>query len=205
MKAISEAVDVSEYEVPLFLHFKYAYATRVSSASEVLLVLVSDDCGLSWTTLKAFNNANLVTGPESSPDWVPQSKQDWGRQSISLSRYKDAKNLFVRFDVISRNGNSVFIDDINIGEFALSTSELGNDTPWKVFPNPAKSNFVVKTESKAINGSLSIMDLTGRILLERKINSDQMTINSSGMPNGLYILSVVNDNKVWSSKLIINK
>ena len=205
MKAISEAVDVSEYEVPLYLHFKYAYATRVSSASEVLLVLVSDDCGLSWTTLKAFNNANLVTGPESSPDWVPQSKQDWGRQSISLSRYKDAKNLFVRFDVISRNGNSVFIDDINIGEFALSTSELGNDTPWKVFPNPAQSNFVVKTESKAINGSLSIMDLTGRILLERKINSDQMTINSSGMPNGLYILSVVNDNKVWSSKLIINK
>ena len=99
----------------------------------------------------------------------------------------------------------MFIDDINIGEFALSTSELGNDTPWKVFPNPAKSNFVVKTESKAINGSLSIMDLTGRILLERKINSDQMTINSSGMPNGLYILSVVNDNKVWSSKLIINK
>ena len=49
----------------------------------------------------------------------------------------------------SRNGNSVFIDDINIGEFALSTTELGNDTPWKVFPNPAQSNFVVKTESKA--------------------------------------------------------
>jgi hypothetical protein len=49
------------------------------------------------------------------------------------------------------------------------------------------------------------MDLTGRLLFEKKINSDQMTINSSGMPNGLYILCVVNDNKVWSSKLIINK
>ena len=29
MKAISEAVDVSEYEVPSNLHFKYAYARRV--------------------------------------------------------------------------------------------------------------------------------------------------------------------------------
>jgi hypothetical protein len=107
--------------------------------------------------------------------------------------------------VISQQGNSVFIDDINIGEFALSTSVLDNEIPWKIFPNPAKNNFIVETESKVINGNLSIMDLTGRILFEKKINSDKMTINSSGMPNGLYILSVVNDNKVWSSKLIINK
>ena len=204
MKAISEAVDVSEYEVPLNLHFKYAYARRVSSASEILLVLGSVDCGQSWATLKAYNSTNLVTGPV-SPNWVPQSKSDWGRASISLSKYKDATNLFLRFDVISQQGNSVFIDDINIGEFALSTSVLDNEIPWKIFPNPAKNNFIVETESKVINGNLSIMDLTGRILFEKKINSDQMTINSSGMPNGLYILSVVNDNKVWSSKLIINK
>ena len=204
MKAISEAVDVSEYEVPLNLHFKYAYARRVSSASEILLVLGSVDCGQSWATLKAYNSTNLVTGPV-SPNWVPQSKSDWGRASISLSKYKDATNLFLRFDVISQQGNSVFIDDINIGEFALSTSVLDNEIPWKIFPNPAKNNFIVETESKVINGNLSIMDLTGRILFEKKINSDQMTINSSGMPNGLYILCVVNDNKVWSSKLIINK
>ena len=204
MKAISEAVDVSEYEVPLSLHFKYAYARRVSSASEILLVLGSIDCGQSWATLKAYNSANLVTGPV-SPNWVPQSKSDWGRASISLSKYKDATNLFLRFDVISQQGNSVFIDDINIGEFALSTPHLDYEIPWKIFPNPAKNNFIVETESKVINGNLSIVDLTGRILLEKKINSDQMTINSSGMPNGLYILSVVNNNKVWSSKLIINK
>ena len=204
MKAISEAVDVSEYEVPSNLHFKYAYARRVSSASEILLVLGSVDCGQSWATLKAYNSTNLVTGPV-SPNWVPQSKSDWGRASISLSKYKDATNLFLRFDVISQQGNSVFIDDINIGEFALSTSVLDNEIPWKIFPNPAKNNFIVETESKVINGNLSIMDLTGRILFEKKINSDKMTINSSGMPNGLYILSVVNDNKVWSSKLIINK
>ena len=204
MKAISEAVDVSEYEVPLNLHFKYAYARRVSSASEILLVLGSVDCGQSWATLKAYNSTNLVTGPV-SPNWVPQSKSDWGRASISLSKYKDATNLFLRFDVISQQGNSVFIDDINIGEFALSTSVLDNEIPWKIFPNPAKNNFIVETESKVINGNLSIMDLTGRILFEKKINSDQMTINSSGMPNGLYILCVVNDNKVLSSKLIINK
>jgi PKD repeat protein len=204
MKAISEAVDVSEYEVPLNLHFKYAYARRVSSASEILLVLGSVDCGQSWATLKAYNSTNLVTGPV-SPNWVPQSKSDWGRASISLSKYKDATNLFLRFDVISQQGNSVFIDDINIGEFALSTSVLDNEIPWKIFPNPAKNNFIVETKSKVISGNLYIVDLTGRILFEKKINSDQITINSSGIPNGLYILSVVNDNKVWSSKLIINK
>jgi PKD repeat protein len=204
MKAISEAVDVSEYEVPLFLHFKYAYARRVSSASEILLVLGSDDCGQSWSTLKAYNATNLVTGPV-SPDWVPQSKDDWGRASISLSRYEDATNLFLRFDVISQKGNSVFIDDINVGEFALSTSELDNMNPWKVIPNPAQNSFVIKTEIGTAKGSLSIKDLTGRILFEREINSAQTSVNSSGMSNGLYVITISSDNKIWSSKLIISK
>ena len=204
MKAISEAVDVSEYEVPLNLHFKYAYARRVSSASEILLVLGSVDCGQSWATLKAYNSTNLVTGPV-SPNWIPQSKSDWGRASISLSKYKDATNLFLRFDVISQQGNSVFIDDINIGEFALSTPELYHEQAWKVIPNPAQNSFIIKTENNTPKGKILVRDLTGRLLLEKQINSEQMTVNSSGLPNGLYILSVVNENKVWSSKLIISK
>jgi PKD repeat protein len=204
MKAISEAVDVSEYEVPLNLHFKYAYARRVSSASEILLVLGSVDCGQSWATLKAYNSTNLVTGPV-SPNWEPQSKSDWGRASISLSKYKDETNLFLRFDVISQQGNSVFIDDINIGEFALSTPELYQEQTWKVIPNPAQNSFIIKTENNTPKGKILVRDLTGRLLLEEQINSEQMTINSSGLPNGLYILSVMNENKVWSSKLIISK
>ena len=204
MKAISEAVDVSEYEVPLNLHFKYAYARRVSSASEILLVLGSVDCGQSWATLKAYNSTNLVTGPV-SPNWEPQSKSDWGRASISLSKYKDETNLFLRFDVISQQGNSVFIDDINIGEFALSTPELYQEQTWKVTPNPAQNSFIIKTENNTPKGKILVRDLTGRLLLEEQINSEQMTVNSSGLPNGLYILSVMNENKVWSSKLIISK
>ena len=204
MKAISEAVDVSEYEVPLNLHFKYAYARRVSSASEILLVLGSVDCGQSWATLKAYNSTNLVTGPV-SPNWVPQSKSDWGRASISLSKYKDETNLFLRFDVISQQGNSVFIDDINIGEFALSTPALYHEQAWKVIPNPAQNSFIIKTENNTPKGKILVRDLTGRLLLEKQINSEQMTVNSSGLPNGLYILSVMNENKVWSSKLIISK
>jgi PKD repeat protein len=204
MKAISEAVDVSEYEVPLNLHFKYAYARRVSSASEILLVLGSVDCGQSWATLKAYNSTNLVTGPV-SPNWVPQSKSDWGRASISLSKYKDETNLFLRFDVISQQGNSVFIDDINIGEFALSTPELYQEQTWKVTPNPAQNSFIIKTENNTPKGKILVRDLTGRLLLEEQINSEQMSVNSSGLPNGLYILSVMNENKVWSSKLIISK
>ena len=204
MKAISKAVDVSEYEVPLNLHFKYAYARRVSSASEILLVLGSVDCGQSWATLKAYNSTNLVTGPV-SPNWVPQSKSDWGRASISLSKYKDETNLFLRFDVISQQGNSVFIDDINIGEFALSTPELYQEQTWKVIPNPAQNSFIIKTENNIPKGKILVRDLTGRLLLEKQINSEQMTVNSSGLPNGLYILSVMNENKVWSSKLIISK
>jgi hypothetical protein len=107
--------------------------------------------------------------------------------------------------VISQQGNSVFIDDINIGEFALSTPELYHEQAWKVIPNPAQNSFIIKTENNTPKGKILVRDLTGRLLLEKQINSEQMTVNSSGLPNGLYILSVMNENKVWSSKLIISK
>ena len=205
MQSISKPVDVSEYEVPLNLHFKYAYSRRVSSASEILLVLASDNCGQSWSTLKAYNSNNLVTGPEVSPDWIPQSSSDWGRASISLSKYKDASNLFLRFDVISQQGNSVFIDDINIGEFALSAPNLNQELSWKIIPNPAQNRFTVKSNNNIARGEIVVRDVTGRLLIQKKINSEQMIVDSSDLPNGLYILSVTNENNTWSSKLIIRK
>jgi hypothetical protein len=177
----------------------------VSSASEILLVLASDNCGQSWSTLKAYNSNNLVTGPEVSPDWIPQSSSDWGRASISLSKYKDASNLFLRFDVISQQGNSVFIDDINIGEFALSAPILNQELAWKIIPNPAQNRFTVKSNNNIARGEIVVRDVTGRLLIQKKINSEQMIVDSSDLPNGLYILSVTNENNTWSSKLIIRK
>ena len=204
MTAISKPVDVSSYEVPLNLHFKYAYARRLSDASEILIVMASENCGDSWSNLKAYNSTNLVTGP-TSPDWKPSSKDDWKKASISLDKFKNATNLFIRFDVISQQGNSVYIDDINIGEFALSTPNYSDSKIWSVYPNPAHHQFKVKSEKNQVSAELSMVDLTGRLLLQQNLDSGNMTIDTKEIPNGLYFLLIKTTEGVWSKKLTISK
>lgn len=204
MSAISQSVDVSEYEVPLNLHFKYAYARRVSSASEILIILASDDCGDSWSTLKAYNSTNLVTGPV-SPDWEPQNKQDWGRASLSLSKFIDAQNLMIRFDVISQQGNAVFIDDINVGEFALSTDDFARINTLTIIPNPAQNSFKIKSDHSLQNGELSILDMTGRLVLQQKLDPSHQVIDVENLPSGAYTVHLNSEIGVWSNKLIISK
>ena len=204
MTAISKPVDVSSYEVPLNLHFKYAYARRLSDASEILIVMASENCGDSWSNLKAYNSTNLVTGP-TSPDWKPSSKDDWKKASISLDKFKNATNLFIRFDVISQEGNSVYIDDINIGEFALSTPNYSDSKIWSVYPNPAHHQFKVKSEKNQVSAELSMVDLTGRLLLQQNLDSGNMTIDTKEIPNGLYFLLIKTTEGVWSKKLTISK
>jgi hypothetical protein len=76
---------------------------------------------------------------------------------------------------------------------------------WKIIPNPAQNRFTVKSNNNIARGEIVVRDVTGRLLIQKKINSEQMIVDSSDLPNGLYILSVTNENNTWSSKLIIRK
>jgi hypothetical protein len=202
--AISLPVDLASYPNEANLHFKYAYARRNSANSEILLVLASTDCGKSWITIEVMNASKLETN-DVSPDWLPTSTADWRSKEINLSQYADAKNLLIRFDVIPNQGNSVLLDDINFGKFALSVSTYESDLDLALVPNPAQNKVQLKGLEKYPNARVSIVDITGRLLLQQIIDSQKTTINTETLVNGVYSVLVLSENKSWSKKLIINK
>ena len=124
-----------------------------------------------------------------------------------MCQVKPIEGLTIKTDLgIDANWwDFVFIDDINIGEFALSAPILNQELAWKIIPNPAQNRFTVKSNNNIARGEIVVRDVTGRLLIQKKINSEQMIVDSSDLPNGLYILSVTNENNTWSSKLIIRK
>jgi PKD repeat protein len=197
-------VDLASYPNEANLHFKYAYARRTSANSEILLVLASTDCGESWRTLEVMNAAKLETS-EVSPNWLPTSTADWMSKEISLSQYADVKNLLIRFDVIPNQGNSVLLDDINFGKFALSVPTYESDLDLALVPNPAQNKVQIKGLEKYANARVSIVDITGRLLLQQILDPQNTTINTETLVNGVYSVLVLSENKSWSKKLIINK
>jgi hypothetical protein len=197
-------VDMTTHTGPVSLHYKWAYARRDNITSEVLQIWTSTDCGLTWRNLKVVNGDNLATSAI-SPNWVPTNASDWGATELDLSDFASSDNLILKFDVISKSGNSVFFDDINIGSYALSVPSYQNDLNFALIPNPAQNSIYIKMMANANDAVVSIVDITGRLLLQQNLDPSSPYINTTDLTNGVYAVRVNADGKIWSKKLIISK
>ena len=69
----------------------------------------------------------------------------------------------------------------------------------KVYPNPSKGDVTIDISS---NGSLSIYNLLGQLMMQLPLNIGKNYINISGLNNGVYTLQIVANEKVLNRTLI---
>ncbi len=78
-----------------------------------------------------------------------------------------------------------------------------NDFEFDMFPNPS-SDVVIIIDAPA--GSIvSIKDMTGKVICDKVIKSQQETINTSEFVNGVYNIQILNNGSVANKKLVISK
>jgi hypothetical protein len=140
-----------------------------------------------------------------SPNWVPTTKSDWGVSELDLAAFASSTNLIIKFDVISKSGNSVFFDNINIGSYALSVPSYQNDLNFDLIPNPAQNSLRVKMMANTNDAVISIVDITGRLLLQQNLDPSNPHINTTELTNGVYTVRMNVEGKSWAKKLIISK
>lgn len=69
----------------------------------------------------------------------------------------------------------------------------------KTYPNPVSSTLYVETDG---NAQVEILDLNGRLILNKNINSSDNRIDVSTIQNGLYIIKVIQSNNIFTSKIL---
>ena len=69
----------------------------------------------------------------------------------------------------------------------------------KFFPNPVQDYLHIT--SSFIDATANIIDMNGRVVLSTKINSNQSIINCANIKNGIYILKILTDQKVYTYSL----
>jgi len=62
----------------------------------------------------------------------------------------------------------------------------------------------IKNERSTKNVQIRISDITGRIVLEKNIQSSGLIAIPTNLKSGIYIVSVMNENKIETEKIIIN-
>ncbi len=121
--------------------------------------------------------------------------------------YNPVNNMiYVAGKTFSENYENLYITRLSSGTSGLKDFE-NNENIMEIYPNPTSDNFTVKLKDN-INGEtmVKIYSNTGDKLFERKIfYNKSMTISNLNIPNGLYYIKVILNNKVYTEKIVISK
>jgi hypothetical protein len=78
-----------------------------------------------------------------------------------------------------------------------------SNTYYTPFPNPANTNIQFLGLNPSINYKLNLFDSKGKLILNNSFQSNN-SINTSELPNGLYIYTIQTpDTKIQSGKISI--
>ncbi len=88
------------------------------------------------------------------------------------------------------------MDDITLSAVGVSEIRQSNIS---VFPNPANDFVIIEADYIS---EILITDLSGKVVYQNNINSSKERINISTFESGIYILSVKDENSVYTQKLI---
>lgn len=185
-------LDLSSALLPITLKFDYAHANKNSNKGDTLAISISTDCGATFSNVFYKGGADLETAPLlSGTEFVPTADQ-WTSETVDLSDYSGFNRVLVKFTGISKKGNSLYLDNINLAGIPSSSATLSEITEFSIFPNPSSGLFTYRIPSAIQNGKLVVQNVLGQTVYE--IRSDKLTtegtINLESLAPGIYQLSV---------------
>jgi hypothetical protein len=110
--------------------------------------------------------------------------------------------LYFDFEEVDVTTASVYIDLVGFNEDSgVSVHETDQlDMRVNIYPNPANRMVNVETPE---NSNILLIDITGNIVTQKYASSAKTQINVEDLSAGVYFMQIVNNNKVYTSKLII--
>jgi len=135
-------INLNSFDTPVRLYFDYAYAKRNSQSDDLLRILVSNDCGVTWTERKDLDTDNLVTngGSYISTTFVPSSNQ-WEEEYVNLNPWSGESSVQIQFEFSGEDGNYLYIDNIRL---------------------QSQNSNLINSASEAKGKLLKVIDLLGR-------------------------------------------
>jgi PKD repeat protein len=171
------------------MDFSVAYAEYGGQYSDTLAVLISTDCGDTWTEMYVKGGQELATAPNTTDFFVPTADQ-WRSEEIFLEPYiwVDAEVL-IAFQNRGHWGNNFYIDNVFV--CAVNSVEENVLEDIKFFPNPTSDVSTLSFNRSVEIEKIIVTDLAGRIQnVPATKTSNQIDFNFSSLANGVYVIQV---------------
>lgn len=87
-----------------------------------------------------------------------------------------------------------------------SLSNIKNEfNTLKVYPNPTKGMLNIDLREEFVGAVITVFDIQGRKITSNTLNSNSEIIDMNGLENGIYFISVENDFKKSTKKVVLAK
>ena len=130
-----------------FLSFQVAAAVQTDPSAagnvwDTLQVLVSTDCGNTYTSLyKKWGNSLITRKTAVTQSFVPTSTE-WRKDSIDLTAYVGTGPIMLAFLNSSGFENNIYLDDINVYKVAINPNLRARGV--LITPNPTSGALTVQ-------------------------------------------------------------
>jgi hypothetical protein len=190
--------------------FDVAYAQADATINDGLEVLVSTNCGVTWTNVYSKYGAVLASAPVTTVAFVPTGTQ-WRSEVVNLGAYDGMSSVLVKLVVDNAYGNSIWIDNINLVSSTDVKSISASFSGIEVYPNPAQNEATVRiTSSKPGESTITMLNALGQAMLQQKVDiemgGNDVRFDTKTLASGLYYVVIVDkDGNSTTKKLTIAK
>ncbi len=187
-----------------YTKYDNAEVDGVEESEDRLEILISTDCGVTWTSVYDKIHTDLATvqvlddpstiGVNETNDWIPTEASHWREETIGLESYVNQPNALIKFKNTSGFGTRIWIDNINITESTLGVTENAAENNFVVaYPVPFKDAFTLdlrKIEGQSI--TLKLYDIQGKLLVEEQYaeSPDRISLGKEFKSSGCYFVKV---------------
>jgi hypothetical protein len=193
-----------------FLSFDVAAAAYSDLSTQnnywdTLQVLVSADCGQTYTSLYRKWGKSLVTTTSAvTGEFIPTTSQ-WRRDSIDLANYIGSNDLLISFRNTTGFENDVYLDNINLRTVTVNPNL--KDQKFLVTPTTTYGNFAVQFYPQPSNlRGVQLFNIMGQKIAEVSVQENQASnyynFDLTAYPKGTYIVRAVFTDKVITKKVI---
>lgn len=125
-----------------------------------------------------------------------------------------SKNLYGSDDIELGNDGKIYLGDFQAGIIIIEPydttltgvaehNDFNKNNHIQLYPNPASDKLTIKCNDFS-NGSydLCISDITGQMLIQKKVNVSVVDINIHDLSNGIYIVTLKNSQGIEVKKFI---
>ncbi len=184
----------------LSFDFAHTYASCCGQL-DTLDVLVSDDCGQTYTVVSHLYGDSIATAPADTGFtflFVPAANQ-WKHKTVDLSAYAGSMDVLIMFRLENMMGLQFYLDNVNIIDNNVNVTDPGQDY-FPVYPNPNTGHFYLNSSFE--KSDVEVFQSDGKLIYRNSYMKQTAEINLHVAP-GIYFLRVTKENLISNYKIVV--